>query len=393
MARAFNKADRVPHAAMRVGISDMGAVLGAIADVIAVIDDERVLRYVNPAAENFFELGAGMMLGRRLTDFLPADSPVFGTIDQARQYGSSVSDEEVLIDTPRIGKHLVAVRAAAMADGEHDGLVVLTIQLRTIARKIGRQLVHRNAARSVGAMAAMLAHEVKNPLSGIRGAAQLLEQTAQPQDRELTRLICDEADRIRALVDRMEIFSDGLPIDLVPVNIHRVLGHVRMLAQNGFGRHVRFSESYDPSLPPVLGDHGQLIQIFLNLVKNAVEACPRQGGEVTLSTAFQQGVRFAVPGVGQRVALPLVVSVQDNGDGIPDEIRPHLFEPFITTKKNGTGLGLALVAKIVGDHGGVIEFDSQPRRTAFRVRLSVAAGEPVLENAPGSQFHAADAER
>jgi two-component system nitrogen regulation sensor histidine kinase GlnL len=139
----------------------------------------------------------------------------------------------------------------------------------------------------------------------------------------------------------------------------------------------------------VLGDHGQLIQIFLNLVKNAVEACPRQGGEVTLSTAFQQGVRFAVPGVGQRVPLPLVVTVQDNGDGIPDEIRPHLFEPFITTKKNGTGLGLALVAKIVGDHGGVIEFDSQPRRTSFRVRLSVASGEQAL----GDRFQDAGAER
>jgi len=390
MARPFSKSERLAaRGAMHVGIGDLGAVLGAITDVIAVLDADRVLRYVNPAAENFFELGAGMMLGRRLSDFLPDDSPIFGTIDQARQYGASVSDEEVLIDTPRIGKHLVSVRAASMSDGDVEGLVVLTIQLRTIARKIGRQLVHRNAARSVGAMAAMLAHEVKNPLSGIRGAAQLLEQTAQPQDRELTRLICDEADRIRALVDRMEIFSDGLPLDLMPVNIHRVLGHVRMLAQNGFGRHVRFVETYDPSLPPVLGDHGQLIQIFLNLVKNAVEACPRQGGEVTLSTAFQQGVRFAVPGVGQRVPLPLVVTVQDNGDGIPDEIRPHLFEPFITTKKNGTGLGLALVAKIVGDHGGVIEFDSQPRRTSFRVRLSVASGEQAL----GDQFHDAGAER
>jgi two-component system nitrogen regulation sensor histidine kinase GlnL len=397
MARVLAKSAHITRVAPQAGIADMGAVLGAIADVIAVLDEERVLRYVNPAAENFFELGAGMMLGRRLTDFLPADSPVFGTIDQARQYGSSVSDEEVLIDTPRIGKHLVSVRAAAMADAEiggaHDGLVVLTIQLRTIARKIGRQLVHRNAARSVGAMAAMLAHEVKNPLSGIRGAAQLLEQTAQPQDRELTRLICDEADRIRALVDRMEIFSEGLPIERSPVNIHRVLGHVRMLAQNGFGRQVRFVENYDPSLPAVLGDHGQLIQIFLNLVKNAVEACPRQGGEVTLSTAFQQGVRFAVPGIAQRVSLPLVVSVQDNGDGIPDEIRPHLFEPFITTKKNGTGLGLALVAKIVGDHGGVIEFDSQPRRTTFRVRLSMAAGEPLPDRVSGGQFQDADAER
>ncbi len=380
MARALSKADRGGVVTpLRIGLPDLGAILSAIPDAVIVLDADAVLRYVNPAAENFFELGASMMLGRRLAEFLPADNLVFGTIQQARQYGASVSEEEITIDAPRIGSHLVSVRAAAMLEGEVDGLVVLTIQQRSIARKIGRQLVHRKAARSVSAMAAMLAHEVKNPLSGIRGAAQLLEQTAQPQDRELTRLICDESDRIRALVDRMEIFNDGMPVEMGPVNIHRVLGHVRMLAQSGFGRHVRFSENYDPSLPSVLGDHDQLIQIFLNLVKNAVEACPRTGGEVVLSTGFQQGVRFAVPGTGQRVSLPLVVSVQDNGEGIPEDVRPHLFEPFITTKKKGTGLGLALVAKIVGDHGGVIEFDSQPRRTIFRVRLPVTSGEQGLD--------------
>ncbi len=379
MARALPKVDRGVVTPLRIGLPDLGAILSAIPDAVVVLDADAVMRYVNPAAENFFELGASMMLGRRLAEFLPEDNLVFGTIQQARQYGASVSEEEITIDAPRIGSHLVSVRAAAMLEGEIDGLVVVTIQQRSIARKIGRQLVHRKAARSVSAMAAMLAHEVKNPLSGIRGAAQLLEQTAQPQDRELTRLICDEADRIRALVDRMEIFNDGLPVEMGPVNIHRVLGHVRMLAQSGFGRHVRFSESYDPSLPSVLGDHDQLIQIFLNLVKNAVEAVPRTGGEVVLSTGFQQGVRFAVPGSGQRVSLPLVVSVQDNGEGIPEDVRPHLFEPFITTKKKGTGLGLALVAKIVGDHGGVIEFDSQPRRTVFRVRLPVTSGEQGLD--------------
>ncbi len=381
MARAMPKVERGVVTPLRIGLPDLGAILSAIPDAVVVLDADSVLRYVNPAAENFFELGASMMLGRRLAEFLPEDNPVFGTIQQARQYGASVSEEEISIDAPRIGSHLVSVRAAAMVEGEIDGLVVVTIQQRSIARKIGRQLVHRKAARSVSAMAAMLAHEVKNPLSGIRGAAQLLEQTAQPQDRELTRLICDEADRIRALVDRMEIFNDGLPIEMGPVNIHRVLGHVRMLAQSGFGRHVRFAENYDPSLPSVLGDNDQLIQIFLNLVKNAVEAAPRHGGEIVLSTGFQQGVRFALPGTGQLVSLPLVVSVQDNGEGIPEDVRPHLFEPFITTKKKGTGLGLALVAKIVGDHGGVIEFDSQPRRTVFRVRLPVTSGEQGLDAA------------
>jgi two-component system nitrogen regulation sensor histidine kinase GlnL len=226
-------------------------------------------------------------------------------------------------------------------------------------------------------MAGILAHEVKNPLSGIRGAAQLLEQNASDADRELTRLICDEADRIVALVDRMDAFSDARPIERTAVNIHEVLERARKVAQTGFGRHVRFLEEYDPSLPPVLGHRDLLVQVFLNLVKNAAEAAPAVGGEITLTTAYQHGIRLAVPGSQRRVHLPLVVSVADNGDGIPEDLRAHLFDPFVTTKRNGTGLGLALVAKVIGDHGGVIEFDSQPRRTVFRVYLPTASGSGV----------------
>ena len=145
------------------------------------------------------------------------------------------------------------------------------LQERTIADKMDRQLTHRGAARSVSALAAMLAHEIKNPLSGIRGAAQLLEQSAGDDDRTLTRLICDEADRIVKLVDRMEVFSDERPVEREPVNIHVVLDHVKRLAQSGFARRIKFIENYDPSLPPVFANRDQLIQVFLNLVKNAAE--------------------------------------------------------------------------------------------------------------------------
>lgn len=363
MARPATRIARRPPAADL----DPGGILNALPDAVLVVGPRNEIGFANLEAQEFFDASVASLVGTPLDEWLPEDSPVFSLVSQARVGGNSVSEYGVTLETPRIGQHLVTVTAAPM--GEPSDFVVLALHERSIARKLDSQLTHRGAARSVTAMAAMLAHEVKNPLSGIRGAAQLLDDLLEEGDRELTRLIIDETDRIVALVDRMEVFSDGRPIERRAVNIHAVLEHVRRIAQNGFARHVRFVERYDPSLPPVLGNRDQLVQIFLNLIKNAAEAVPERGGEILLSTAYQHGVRLAVPGTDSRVHLPLLVSIQDNGGGIPDDLRPHLFDPFITTKRNGTGLGLALVAKIVGDHGGIIEFDSVPRRTVFKVSL------------------------
>ena len=222
-------------------------------------------------------------------------------------------------------------------------------------------------------MAAALAHEVKNPLSGIRGAAQLLEQNASLADRELTRLITEETDRICRLVDRMEMFSDVHPVERSPVNIHEVLDHVRRLVQSSIAGNVRFVERYDPSLPPVFGNRDQLVQVLLNMVKNAAEALPEGGGEIMLATKFEPGLRLSLAGGDGRQSLPLVVSVRDNGVGVPEELKAHLFDPFVSGKAGGTGLGLSLVAKIVAEHGGGIEFDSEPGRTEFRVLLPLHA--------------------
>jgi two-component system nitrogen regulation sensor histidine kinase GlnL len=223
-------------------------------------------------------------------------------------------------------------------------------------------------------MAAVLAHEVKNPLAGIRGAAQLLEGEIEEDGRSLARLIRDEVDRICSLVENMEVFADERPIEIEPLNIHEVLDHVRRLAEAASTEiNLQFEERYDPSLPPVLGNRDQLIQALLNLVNNSVEAFVDTGGEITLITAYRHGMRATVPGSKSWLNLPLEVAVRDNGPGIPDDVRANLFDAFVTGKRGGTGLGLALVAKIVRDHGGIIEFESRPRRTEFRMRLPVAS--------------------
>jgi two-component system nitrogen regulation sensor histidine kinase GlnL len=352
---------------------DTAAVLSALPVPVVVIDQENRFRLVNHAAEQFLGISASSLAQLRLPDLVPTDSPLFLLIEQVRRSEATVANHDLTLESPRLVKRGITVLGSPLP--EEPGAIVLVLQDSSAALALDRQMAFRGAARSVTGMAAVLAHEVKNPLSGIRGAAQLLEASVEDSDRELTVLIRDEADRIRALVDRMEAFSEK-PISRTAVNIHRVLEHVRRLAQTGFAENVRFQENYDPSLPPVWGNRDQLVQVILNLVKNAAEATAAPGvshPEIVLSTGFQHGMRIAVPGTTERVNLPLYVAIRDNGPGIPEDIRPHLFEAFVTSKSSGSGLGLSLVAKIVGDHGGLIEVDSRPGRTEFRLHLPVVS--------------------
>jgi len=365
-------------------------LLSALPHPILVLTDENRIVYANAAAEAFLSTSIAVLKRLTLDDVIAFGCPLLALVDQVRSTGSTVNEYGVDMASPRFtAPKLVDVYGGPMPDQSH--LIIVMLQQRSMAQMIERQLTHRAAARSVSGMAGVLAHEIKNPLSGIRGAAQLLEQNLSDEDRALTQLICSETERIRNLVDRMEVFGDERPLAKEAVNIHDVLNHVRRLAESGFARGVRFVEDYDPSLPPVPGNRDKLVQAFLNLVKNAAEALGEREdqGRILMQTSFRPGVRLSVPGSEARISLPLMIQVEDNGHGVPDHLKPHLFDPFVTTKRNGTGLGLALVAKIIGDHGGIIECESEAKRTVFRVLLPMqdrvrteipAAKAPALAN-------------
>jgi two-component system nitrogen regulation sensor histidine kinase GlnL len=358
-------------------------LLGNMSSAVFALDASLLFASANPATEQLLSASWNSLRGRALAEVLRPDAQLLDLARQVQTSGSSISDYGVELALAR--GDVLSMDCHLSPIVESPGHVLVVLHACSVARRLDQQLAHRGGGRSVAALAQTLAHEVKNPLSGIRGAAQLLEPYVETEDRALIKLICDEADRICDLVDRMDEFTGASSMARGPVNIHQVLEHVRRIAENGFARHHRIDEVYDPSLPEVDGDRDRLIQVFLNLVKNAAEAAPPESGTITLTTHYQHGLRMGVRNSAERLDLPITVEVRDNGPGVREDLREHLFEPFITTKPKGTGLGLSLVAKIVGDHGGVVAYRPGEPGAVFRVRL------PAAHRARGREPRAGDA--
>ncbi len=344
-------------------------VLATLPNPVFVLDSCNRFMYLNQAAEMFFQSSQLILIGSSLANIFSSDSNFFLMVNRARNQSVSVGDQGIELTGPKFELKVVNLQITPFGDTVPHLLV--SIQERAFAERLRGQSLFRGAARSIVAMAAMLAHEVKNPLAGIKGAAQLLEMDLDADGKSLTRMIVEESDRVAALLDRMEGFAGGVKLTLGPVNIHEILDHCLKLAQASYGAHVKIRRAYDPSLPLVNGNRNLLIQTFVNIIKNASEATDLNG-EIILKTSYSQGRRLTFAATDGSNFAPVQVEVIDNGRGINEELRDHIFEPFVSERSGGSGLGLTMVASVIADHGAMIDVDSIPGRTIFRVNFPMA---------------------
>ena len=334
-----------------------------------LVDLAGMIIEANPAAEIFLNASVKTLRGQPALDRLTIDAPMEEAFARARANQSPLFINDVDVTSGERAPMQCNVQIAPMLD--NPGIAMLLISPREIADRLGRSMSVKSSARSAIGMAEMLAHEIKNPLAGISGAAQLLAMGLPPEDQELTDLIVEETRRIVKLLEQVEQFGNLRASDRRAVNIHDALDRARRSALVGYGAHMTIIEDYDPSLPHTFADPDQLVQVFLNLIKNAVEAAGKTGGTIRLHTFYDQSLRLRQK-VGPGRAVPLQIEIIDDGPGIPTELAADIFEPFVSGRENGTGLGLALVSKIITDHEGWIAVESVPGRTAFRVSLPVA---------------------
>ena len=356
---------------------DPAEILHVLPPATLVVDGNNRIRYANDAAERLLERSERRLSRYRLEDLVGGTGALVGLAARAR-----ISDGGVIgdVDVRLPARSDTRLSAQAVALDDPPGHVALCISQWTFGGRDERHREAKGAALSASGLAAMLAHEIKNPLSGVRGAAQLMEQATTPETQGLPDLIIAEVDRIRTLVDELETFTNPVPAPAAPENIHALLNHVLDVARAGFAASVRVETRYDPSLPPVLGQRDRLIQIFLNLLKNAVEAAAPHAvrtARITLSTAYRPGFAVRRTGAdGRRRALPLEISVSDNGPGLDPHLIDHVFDPFVSSKAQGGGLGLAVAAKYVADHDGLIDCRNTETGATFRVLLPAAPDDP-----------------
>lgn len=340
------------------------SVIENLATAVLVLDARLQFQQMNPAAETLFEISARQLYGQPLARFLPQARRLLRLLRQALATGHPFTERGLVVILPT-RSITVDCTVSVLTSTDHAHASTLLVELNHVDRWLrltrDESMLDRHAATR--AVIRGLAHEIKNPLGGLRGAAQLLERALpDPGLAEYTRIIIQEADRLRALVDSM--IGPTRPIRKIPTNIHQVFEHVRRLILAEVPEGIVLKRDYDPSVPEIQGDPDQLIQAVLNIVRNAVQVL-NQRGHIHLRSRIERQMTLGQ----KRHRLVLRAEIEDDGPGIPDEIAEYIFYPMVTGRADGVGLGLSIAQAIANQHGGLIECSSRPGRTVFTIYL------------------------
>jgi two-component system, NtrC family, nitrogen regulation sensor histidine kinase GlnL len=346
-------------------------VIDSVGDGVIVLDRAGHVILMNPVAEEIAGVSRRVTIGQPFATLFKNDLPLLEIVAKSAASGMSCSDYEniILRKSGRLTPLSVTASPLLLADGACAGTIVLLRDLTNI-RELEEAVRKADRLSALGTLAAGLAHEIKNPLGGIRGAAQLLEMELAEDDelRECTQVVLKEVQRVNRIVEELLDLASPRRLKLVGVNLHKILAHIVFLQQQATeGKSLTFQRHLDPSIPAILADEGRLTQLFLNLVKNAVEAVGESG---TIEISSRIVSEYSMTQKGERRSRMVAIEISDDGYGMTPEELENLFTPFYTTKERGTGLGLAICQKIVAEHRGMIQVDSQEGKgTTFTILL------------------------
>ena len=340
-------------------------ILNELRTPVFLVNKSNVILYTNEIGEEFFGVSSSILIGKKINDLIPFDSPILNLINRVRKNKTGITEESLDFSNLNFPNRKVRVHVIPLTFDNNK--IIIQVSQLTISEKFQSQRINSKVSKSFSSMIDMMMHELKNPLAGIKGASQLIETDIRDNYNllELTKLISTECDRVEDLLNRMEqICSNNVKLRFESLNIHEILNHCKRVAENSFGNEINFINEFDPSLPRLFANKNLLIQIIINLLKNASEASKKKGN-IKIKTSFNSNKITSFGREEIPTQLPLQIEIIDFGIGIPNNLLSSIFDPFFSSKKKGKGLGLSIVASGLEEMGAVIDVSSNPGFTNF----------------------------
>ena len=345
-------------------------ILNGLRTPVFLVDNDNTINYINEIGEEFFGYSSSAIIGKSIYDLILKDSPLLTLLNRVRKSKSGLTEDSLNLSNINFPDRKVRVHIVPLSFDSNQ--IIVQISQLSLSDIFQSQRINSKISKSFSSMVDMLMHELKNPLAGIKGASQLIESDLKKNNNnlfELAELIRVESNRIESLLNRMEhITNNNVKLDCDFLNIHEILNHCILVSKNSFGNNLQYINDYDPSLPNFFANKDLLIQILINILKNASEAIPIEG-KVKIKTSFNSNKISSLSQDETPIILPLQIEIIDYGIGIPNNLISSIFDPFVSSKKEGKGLGLSIVASGLDEMGAIINVNSNPGYTNFCINF------------------------